>query len=453
MQAKIIFTKFDTEKAPKESFEKFFQVAKEVILKEYPTLSNLQISVGTSSEAYVNVAIKIEGMTKNVANILHNDMIRKNLLPHLNAFEKICGEPLSESKNIYIDFFDSENENTKNNSSIKNDKSDEDSEFDYKKLSKMFSAVEPTKTFDRVILNDETRNLIEDAIVSVKISDTVFSQDGWGLSATTSPSVALNFYGPSGTGKTMCAEALANHLGKKIIIATYADIESKFHGEGPKMVKAIFLAAEQQDAVLFIDEADSLLSKRLTNVTQGSEQAINSMRSQLLTSIESYKGIVIFASNLIQNYDPAFLTRLICIKLDLPDCDGREKIWHCHLHSSEEMKASGKELHIPLADDVDIRALAEQYEFCGRTIRDAVKWGCINAKREMCEGKQEDKVYQHNLIYGCDRAVKLRSLIDGSLNESSEIIVEELTEKEQQDLSAKVLKKVIEQKETENNIN
>ena len=53
-------------------------------------------------------------------------------------------------------------------------------------------------------------------------------------------------------------------------------------GEGPKNVSAIFLAAEEQDAVLFIDEADSLLSKRLVNVSDPSGQAMNSMRSQLL---------------------------------------------------------------------------------------------------------------------------------------------------------------------------
>ncbi len=64
----------------------------------------------------------------------------------------------------------------------------------------------------------------------------------------------------------------------------------------------------------FFDEADSLLSKRLTSVSQGSEQAINSMRSQLLICLEEFRGIVIFATNLVINYDQAFLTRLISVE-------------------------------------------------------------------------------------------------------------------------------------------
>ena len=108
--------------------------------------------------------------------------------------------------------------------------------------------------------------------------------DEWGLrDIQPFPYSALNFYGSPGTGKTLAAHALASYLNRNILLASYAQIESMFHGEGPKNVEALFYAAERDNAVLLIDESDSLLSKRLTNVTQGSEQAINSMRSQLLS--------------------------------------------------------------------------------------------------------------------------------------------------------------------------
>ena len=173
-------------------------------------------------------------------------------------------------------------------------------------------AQKPSYSFEQLVLPDEILNEISTAIQVLKIESLVF--DTWGLrSIEPNPKTALNFYGPPGTGKTMCAEAIAHKLGKKIIIATYADIESKYHGEGPKMVKAICRAAEREDAILFLDESDSLLSKRLTTVNDGSSQAINSMRSQLLISLERFKGIVIFATNLVINYDKAFLSRLINI--------------------------------------------------------------------------------------------------------------------------------------------
>ena len=262
-------------------------------------------------------------------------------------------------------------------------------EFDYEKLSQNYQAEEPRFSFDQVILSTETCKCIEEAIGIIEVEGKVF--DEWGLrSIIPIASSALSFYGPPGTGKTMAAEAVAHKIGRKILIATYADIESKFHGEGPKMVKAIFKAAERDNAVLFLDESDSLLSKRLTNVTDGSSQAINSMRSQLLISLEQFKGIVIFATNLVINYDRAFLSRLINIEFTLPGKAEREKIWWKHLKSDK--------IRIPLSDDVDISAISMEYEFCGREIKNSVKNACISVALD-----NRNEVMQRDLIFACER--------------------------------------------------
>lgn len=261
-------------------------------------------------------------------------------------------------------------------------------EFDYEKLSMNYSAVEPRYSFDQVILPQKTLDQIERAIGIIEVESKVF--DEWGLrSIIPTASSALSFYGPPGTGKSMAAEAIAQKLGKKILSATYADIESKFHGEGPKMVKAIFMAAERDNAVLFLDESDSLLSKRLTNVSDGSAQAINSMRSQLLISLERFKGIVIFATNLVVNYDKAFLSRLINIEFTMPTARDRERIWWQHLKTDT--------VHVPLASDVNISCIAERYEFCGREIKSAVKSACISTALE-----KRDYVTQNDLIKACN---------------------------------------------------
>ena len=241
-------------------------------------------------------------------------------------------------------------------------------EFDYEKLAMNYQGEEPHYTFEQVILSQTTREQIEEAVGTIAVEAKVF--DEWGLrSIIPHASSAMSFYGPPGTGKSMAAEAVASKLGKKILRATYADIESKYHGEGPKMVKAIFRAAERDDAVLFLDESDSLLSKRLTNVSDGSAQAINSMRSQLLICLEQFRGIVIFATNLVVNYDKAFLSRLINIEFTMPDVEAREAIWKIHL--------MGDGLRIPLSDDVDTHALAENFAFCGREIKSSVKDACV----------------------------------------------------------------------------
>ena len=284
----------------------------------------------------------------------------------------------------------------KKNEIPKSSQPEDNNEFDYEQKSKQYIPVEPSYSFERVILNEDVLEKIEEAVGVLECENKVFKE--WGLyEIQPHPSTSLSFYGPSGTGKTMTAEAVAQKLGKKILKVSYADVESKYHGEGPKMVKAIFLAAEKNDAVLFFDEADSLLSKRLTSVSQGSEQAINSMRSQLLICLEEFRGIVIFATNLVINYDQAFLTRLISVEFKKPNIETRKRIWDVHIKPLPDGKTH--QLNIPLSENIDTQELAEKYDFSGREIRNAVVSACVSvamAKREIVEQadflKASDKI-------------------------------------------------------------
>lgn len=271
-------------------------------------------------------------------------------------------------------------------------------EFDYEQKSRQYVPVDPLYSFERVILPKDIIDKIQEAVGILECENKVFKE--WGLyEIQPHPSTALSFFGPSGTGKTMAAEAVAQKVGKKILKVSYADVESKYHGEGPKMVKAIFLAASNADALLFFDEADSLLSKRLTSVTQGSEQAINSMRSQLLICLEEFRGIVIFATNLVINYDQAFLTRLISVEFKMPDVDMRKTIWDVHIKAPND--GEHHQLNIPLSDDVNTLELAEKYEFVGREIRNAVVSACV---RVVLDGR--NVVSQNDFIAACEKIVK-----------------------------------------------
>lgn len=250
-----------------------------------------------------------------------------------------------------------------------------------------FSARTPDYTFEQLILPEDVMTELTSAIVLWNVEPLVFDQ--WGLRRIQPyPRVALNFYGPPGTGKTLAAHALAHRLQKKIMVMSYAQIESKYHGDGPKNVEAVFAEAEKQDAVLFMDEADSLLSQRLTNVNSGSEQAINSMRSQLLICLEQFQGVVIFATNLVQNYDKAFETRVRHIEFPMPNQEARTAIWRAHLPET-----------LPLAPDVNIEALSEQIDdICGRDIRNAV----VDAAVRTAIAKAEH-VTQQTLIDAIER--------------------------------------------------
>ena len=244
---------------------------------------------------------------------------------------------------------------------------------DYRERAKMYQATEPKYSFEMLALPENIRTKIIDALNRIKFERQVFQE--WGLYAIMpSPVCALSFFGPSGTGKSLAADAIASYLQKKIIRTSYADIENKYVGEGPKNVSAVFIAAEEQDAVLLIDEADSLLSKRLVNVQEASGQAINSMRSQLLISLERFHGIAIFTSNLVINYDAAFLSRMINVEFPMPDEEMRKKIWENHLLPRED---NGVKLQIPLSEDVDLSELAKKYDLVGRDIRNATVDACV----------------------------------------------------------------------------
>lgn len=308
---------------------------------------------------------------------------------------------------------------------------EEDNEDAYDEMASQFQAVQPKFTFDQLVLAPDVEERLLEAISVLQNREKLF--DEWNLKAIMSPSVLLNLYGDTGTGKSMTAEALASKLGKKIIRTTYADIESKYHGEGPKRLKALFLAAKKQDAVLFIDEADSMLSARLTSVNDGSAQAINSMRSQLLISLENHDGIVIFATNLIENYDKAFLTRLICLELKRPTKEARRDIWYNHLYP----KGNGeKTLRIPLAENIDLDVLSD-YDFCGRDIRNAVKQACISTvvKNKAC-------VDQEELVQACERTKQELEDVKKATEKNRTLKTSTMTKDETKKLAEKVAEKI-----------
>jgi SpoVK/Ycf46/Vps4 family AAA+-type ATPase len=216
----------------------------------------------------------------------------------------------------------------------------------------------PRYTWDQLVLDSETTRALVDALDWIHVQALVYER--WGFSAVDPyPRTALNFHGPPGTGKTIAAHCAADRLERPLICASYAELESKFHGEGPKNVEALFSYAEAEDAVVFIDEADSLLSRRLTEANTGSEQAINSMRSQLLICLERFSGVVIFATNLVENYDNAFHGRVRHVGFPLPELEQRRRLWAAHLPTS-----------LPTAA-ISLDRLAETEGVSGRDIKNA----------------------------------------------------------------------------------
>lgn len=225
----------------------------------------------------------------------------------------------------------------------------------------------PTVNLDKdVILSKETRVQLDEAIAKLKFHQTIYDTWGFGEVDKQGRSVILNFFGEPGTGKTLTAEAFAGSLNMPIIKLGIAEIESKFMGETSKNIQNIFHAAVDSDAILFFDEADTLLGKRLSSVTQGIDNEVNSMRSTLLIELEKYNGIAIFATNFAKNYDEAFRSRISHhIHFPLPDLDARKLLWNRMLVKN-----------IPLATDRETLIIAASNAtegFSGREIRTCMR--------------------------------------------------------------------------------
>jgi SpoVK/Ycf46/Vps4 family AAA+-type ATPase len=223
--------------------------------------------------------------------------------------------------------------------------------------------VVPERTFADVILPAETRRTLDEAMAQVRNHNLIFGRWGLGERHASGLGLAFNFAGPPGTGKTICAEAIAHALGMKLLIVDYAEVESMWMGETPKNVAAAFRAAVEQNAVLFFDEADAIASRRTAGAGLPQDRETNLTVNVLLRELDAFNGVVIFATNLAANFDPAFERRIRThVRFVMPGVEERERIWQVQIHPRKT----------PLARDVDFRALAEKYEASGGDIKNAV---------------------------------------------------------------------------------
>ena len=134
-------------------------------------------------------------------------------------------------------------------------------------------------------------------------ADTGMAELAEGLKATRYGRLCL--YGPPGTGKTAYARWLAERLGMPLLLYSASDLMSKWVGESEKNIAAAFRRAERERALLLIDEVDSFLQDR-SHACQPWEIT---MVNEMLTRMESFPGIFIASTNLMDGLDPAALRR------------------------------------------------------------------------------------------------------------------------------------------------
>ena len=128
-----------------------------------------------------------------------------------------------------------------------------------------------------------------------------------------SKSGRLCLYGPPGTGKTAFGRWLAEQLGAPLLVKRASDLMSMWVGGNEKNIARAFKQAEQEGALLLIDEVDSFLQDR-----RGSQRSWEvTMVNEMLTQMESFPGVFIASTNLMEGLDQAALRRFdLKVKFD-----------------------------------------------------------------------------------------------------------------------------------------
>jgi len=190
------------------------------------------------------------------------------------------------------------------------------------------------------------------------------------------PPQGVLLHGPPGTGKTLIAKAVANEIDAAFQTISGPEIMSKYYGESEERLREVFETAEEEEpAIVFIDEIDSIAPKR--GDTQGSvEHRVVAQLLSLMDGLGDHGRItVIGTTNRIDAVDPALrrggrFDREI--EVGAPDANGRGEILQIH---TREM---------PLADDIDLDAYASNtHGFVGADLESVVREAGMNALRRV----------------------------------------------------------------------
>jgi SpoVK/Ycf46/Vps4 family AAA+-type ATPase len=191
----------------------------------------------------------------------------------------------------------------------------------------------------------------------------------WGLSRYVDGGLRALFRGPSGTGKTMAAVALAKSTGRPLYQVELSLVISRYVGETEKKLRQLLEAADGAGAVLLFDEADAMFGKR-GEVKDSHDRDANSEVSYLLQRMEPFAGLAILTANLGAKMEAAALNRIdVMVDFPLPDEAAREAIWRKLLGSAK----------LPQGEGIDAARLAREFQLSGAEILRSVRLAALLA--------------------------------------------------------------------------
>lgn len=212
-----------------------------------------------------------------------------------------------------------------------------------------------------LVLPEREIGILKEACTHVRYHHKVYGTWGFGKKAVYGRGLSVLFSGPPGTGKTMAAQVMTNQLHMKMYKIQLSQVVSKYIGETEKNLRQVFTEARDANCILFFDEMEALFAKR-SEVKDSHDRNANIETAYLLQQMEEYDGVLLMATNLMENIDQAFLRRInFAVAFPFPDASTRKLLW-------EKMLDTGA----PIGEDVDYGFLAENFRMAGGNIKNCV---------------------------------------------------------------------------------
>jgi DNA polymerase III delta prime subunit len=257
------------------------------------------------------------------------------------------------------------------------------------RLSVYAAKVIPHYRWGDIVLPEDKLRQLREIFSFVRHRHVVHFQ--WGFEKKLALGRGLNilFSGPSGTGKTMAADIIANDLEMEMYKIDLSTVVSKYIGETEKNLSRIFRETSSGNAILFFDEADALFGKR-SEVKDAHDRYANIEINYLLQKMEEHEGIVILATNLSKNLDDAFLRRMhFAIEFPFPDEKQRELIWRKIFP-----------LNAPLSEDIDYAFLSGKFRLSGANIKN------IGLNAAFYAAEESSDITMRHIILGVKRELQ-----------------------------------------------
>ncbi|MEK6793164.1 MAG: ATP-binding protein [Spirochaetota bacterium] len=222
-----------------------------------------------------------------------------------------------------------------------------------------------------IILDDATGKKIKHLADSCRNRDNIWKEWGFDKVFPRGNGIIALFSGESGTGKSACAYALADDLGKEAKAFSLPSLLNPYVGESEQNLYRMFEKMNGTDALIILDECDSLLAQKTADGGSVSRMYAN-LVNIFLEQLERFNGIMVLTTNVKGSIDRAFERRInFRIDFPLPTAKLRERIWRANVPPA-----------MPLAADIDFALLARTYAYTGGRIKNAVITAAYRASSE-----------------------------------------------------------------------